>query len=81
MATTTITEHKRKELAIHGYTMDDETACKLHRLAGILILVRNSMADLGINDPVPDGVDDGLWALQDILDSIMVRGGIKAVRS
>ena len=78
-AKTTIPEHKYIDLAVHDFTMDGETASKLHKIDGILTLILNSMNGIGINEPVPAGVHDGLNAIQDILDASMVRGGIKAL--
>jgi len=72
-----IPEDKRIELAIHSYAMDGETACTLHKVDGILELIRAALDGIHTNDPVPDGVDAAIWAAHEILQAAMVRGGIR----
>lgn len=72
-----LTKDKQLDLSIHGYAMDSDTACALHKIDGILELIRNAIDDVHIGDPVPDGVQSSVWAAHDILSAAMVRGGIK----
>ncbi len=74
-------EDKRLDLAIHCYAMDGETALTLHKLDGILELICGALNGVGINEPMPSGVDGAVWAARGLVDAAMVRGGIKAVQS
>jgi len=72
-----MTEQQRTDLEMHNCAMDSETACLLHKVDGVLALVREAMNGCGIGEPVPDGVDSAIWAAHDILADAMTRGGLK----
>ena len=61
--------------------MDSTTAYALHQVDGILELVRSALSELGVEEPVPDGVQGSIMGAQDILRATMARAGLIEAQS
>lgn len=71
-----LTRDRRQALAIHGYTMDSETAASLRRANAVLKLLADFTVDLPTTRPMPDMLHDGIEAVRLIVHEALVRGGL-----
>lgn len=71
-----LTKDKQADLSVHNYTMDNNTAWGLHKLAAIIGLLENATTDVSTDEPMPEEVNPALSVAKDLLHSIMVRAGV-----
>jgi hypothetical protein len=64
------------ELSHHGFTMDHSTATLLFKIQGIAQLIRNATAELRTDEPIPDGVQTSIWAVEDLATDALKRAGL-----
>jgi hypothetical protein len=69
------TDHKGHGLSIYRDTMDNETALFLHKIAGIAALIRDATDAIGVNEPMPEGVMESVWVIQDLANAALRRAG------
>ena len=70
-----LTPEMQLDLSVHRYAMDSETAAILYKVSGIAVLIRNATGDLGVNEPMPDGVAEAFWAIEDMIAGALKRAG------